>query len=142
VRVLRGLGFLYFFEGDPEDEDFDSMQELPPIMVDNASAITVARGKNATKGTKHYLLRIKQVQDWGKAFAHVDSGRNLSDPLTKGLTADKYLQLLNPSLYVEPTKPKRKAKDIDTDANFVSLGEFAEPFVRPVMNYVRAVHSK
>ena len=110
VRVIRGLGFLEFFEGDPEDEDFDHTQKMPPIMVDNQSAITVARGSTPTKGTKHYLLRIKQVQDWGRSFLHVDSGRNLSDPLTKGLTADKYVQLLDPSSPMEPTKPKKKKK--------------------------------
>jgi hypothetical protein len=132
VKLLRGLGFLHFFEGDPEDEDFDHWQELPPIMVDNASAIHVARGKTVTKGTKHYLLRCKQVQDWGKSFLHVDSDRNLSDPLTKGLTAEKYVQLLDPSLPMAPSKPKRKSKNVtesseDFEANFVDLGSFVEP---------------
>lgn len=77
MQVVRGLGFLHIFEGDPEDEHFDKSQGLPPILVDNMSALQVSRMEDHTKKTKHYMLRYAAVKDWGKAFSHVPTDLNL-----------------------------------------------------------------
>lgn len=77
MQVVRNLGFLHTFEGDPEDEHFDKSQGLPPILVDNMAALQVSRMRDHTKKTKHYMLRYAAVKDWGKSFSHVPTDLNL-----------------------------------------------------------------
>jgi len=114
VELLKSLGFLHLFVCDPEDEFFDATEELPPVLADNTSAIHVAQAEMATKRTKHYMLRYQKVKDWGKAFSHVETGLNLGDQFTKILSADKYVQLLNPWLGISSKSSNKKNKKTDS----------------------------
>jgi hypothetical protein len=118
VNLVKTLGFLHLYVGDPEDENWEP-GELPPILGDNTSAIHVSQAEMATKRTKHYMLRYAAVKDWGDAFSHVETGLNLGDQFTKILSADKYVQLLNPWLG-EIVKGKNKSGKSSSSSSFNS----------------------
>ena len=114
VQLVRSVGFLLsqMGEHDPEDENFDASDGvLPPILVDNMSAIQVTQMKEFTKKTKHWMLRYAAVRDWASSFAHVRTHINLADPFTKALTSEKYIQLLRPWVAVAAEKKQKKKKE-------------------------------
>ncbi len=41
IELIRGMQFLNMYENDPEDDDFDDHENLPPLLTDNQSAIDV-----------------------------------------------------------------------------------------------------
>ena len=80
VQLTKSVGFLLSQLGDydPEDENFDASEGvLPPILVDNMSAIQVTQMQEYTKKTKHWMLRYAAVRDWAASFAHVGTHLNL-----------------------------------------------------------------
>jgi len=70
-------------------------EQLPFVMfVDNMSTIKVSQQVIPTKKSKHFALRYMKVKEHCDQLAHVPTGDNKSDPLTKPLPSDAYSKML------------------------------------------------
>jgi hypothetical protein len=87
IRLCQSQGFLGWF--------LENNKELPLILSDNKSALSLSKTSVATKKSKHYALRYMLVKDHFKTFGYVPTDLNLSDPLTKPLNGPKYIQMFD-----------------------------------------------
>lgn len=84
--LTKSLGFRNWFLEE---------KELPLVFCDNQSALKISQNSLPTKKSKHYMLRLMLVRENYKSLAYVPTDKNRADPLTKGVTADKYIQLFD-----------------------------------------------
>ncbi len=84
IRLTQGQGYLDWFIEN---------KELPTIFSDNQSALAVAGSSVPTKKSKHFMLRYMLVRDHFKSLCYVPTDINQADPLTKTVTAKKYVDI-------------------------------------------------
>ena len=75
-------------------------QKIPLLFVDNQSAIALAKTSLTSKRSKHMDLRFHMVRDHCRDLCYCPTDRNLADPLTKGLVAEKYISLFHHAMFV------------------------------------------
>ena len=85
LRLTEQQGFL---RSMLEDEN-----SFPLFFVDNRSAIDLAKTTVAAKKPKHFMLRWHAVRDRAQNLCWVDTNKNRSEPLTKGLSRDKHVAM-------------------------------------------------
>ena len=95
VRLVMNQGYLDFFR--------ETRHKFPIVMIDNKSAIDVARSSLITKRSKHIDLRYHVLKDHSADLCYVPTDKNLADPLTKALQSSKYLTLFAPHKFSTPT---------------------------------------
>ena len=86
LRLSQGQGYLDWFLEE---------KELPIHFGDNQSSLALAKTSLPTKKSKHFMLRYSLVRDHCKSLCYCPTDDNRADPLTKAVSAQKYIQIVD-----------------------------------------------
>eukprot|EP00452_MALV-II_sp_L67-6_P000341 gene342-141_t len=95
--------------------------KLPLIFVDSKSALAVADNPLPTKKSKHLAIRYHLVKEHVSSLCYVPTDVNKADPLTKPLTANKYIEMFVHSPQKKTAKVDEPEEEDDDDEELEAL---------------------
>ena len=66
-----------------------------PLLVDNTSAIDIAKCEETTKRSRHFMLRFHKVKDNAKRLFFCPTNLQKADSLTKAVSHDTRMSLFH-----------------------------------------------
>jgi len=113
IQLCQSQGYADWFGG-----------QLPLIFVDSKSALAVADCPLPTKKSKHLAIRYHLVKEHVSSLCYVPTDVNKADPLTKPLTANKYIEMFVHSPLKKTAKVEEPEEEDDDDDELEALCRF------------------